>query len=877
MSIGRHRARGASIVATTLLTYLLLACTTSCSGSTGKSAESLPGCANGSQDLCVVRCNLGCTSQGRCNISDIAVNQRIDFAFNFEIDPATVNTNTFKMRDARGNEPSGSFFVQGAVVSFIPQVAQSGTQSFFGFLSGRDYTLTIPGKDQALETLRSTSGDALGRGFTCQLAATRGIVDFDGRSPTMSLLVPDQRATCIPRDTQFLLEFSELVDPLTLSETARGVQFRLASPQSNGDCSVESNDIAGTRSINVDPITQRTRLTFAPSSELPSGYCVRVVITELVRDVSGRQAKRTSIELKLCDDEPIQRQIVEDFADSEQRDTERGGGTWADGRLLAPILGGSGRHGDFEVTQIATPTNEKDEQNRSIWRLDTDRIVVPKSMTLSAEDEIVTNGVLEFTSFVLPSGVRLRITGSKTPVLRVAGNVRIQGVLDLSGITPETIKVVNGLPPQRGQDGGGAGPGASGGGRGGDSPIYRGADARYDGSPGGPVQMASGHPLAASAAATAGAASRANPTSADSKDVRFSSTFGQVSQMTAAGGGGGGLLTPGASGRAIDNMLTAHNGAPLASDFGEASASSTPIELARLAAQSGPSRLLYLIGGSGGGGAGTHTSSWFPPQNNDPQIWAPGHGGGGGGGALHIQCGRDCNVATSGSILTRGGSGQVYDMNIFTLANGAPGGAGSGGSLLVQAGASFDIRGRIDARGGEAGHYRTGIGRLRVDSVSGAGGNGMLRFESDPPPILAQLTTLRPAVQKENVGAVSTADYSRYSVDATRWYDTGVFFTPRYLRYEIDASINGSDVIFSDDPTRGTFAGAGEPIEILFQACDLDPRTKTPIRRSISDWQSGTIAPLTSLGGNAFRVLLRFDKRGDRRIEVREMRFYFET
>nr|HMQ20997.1 hypothetical protein [Planctomycetota bacterium] len=72
-----------------------------CSGGSG-SATGIAGCADGSQALCVTRCNLGCGNR-RCGSTNIAVNQRLDFAFNFEIDAATVNTNTFRLRDEQGN------------------------------------------------------------------------------------------------------------------------------------------------------------------------------------------------------------------------------------------------------------------------------------------------------------------------------------------------------------------------------------------------------------------------------------------------------------------------------------------------------------------------------------------------------------------------------------------------------------------------------------------------------------------------------------------------------------------------------------------------------------------------------------------------------
>ncbi|MCB9890694.1 MAG: hypothetical protein H6832_16910 [Planctomycetes bacterium] len=845
----------------------------SCSGGGGKTPDAIVGCNNGAQALCVTACNLGCSTSG-CSLSNIAVNQRLDFTFNLEIDPASVNTNTVRMRDKAGNEPLGAFLVQGATISFVPEVGQAGGETFFGFTKDETYTLLIPSKGKAFETLRSTSGDALSTDFSCRLEVSLGIVDFDGQPPRASMLIPSTLGkACIERNTNILIEFSELVDPQTVSETSQGMRFQIAQADSNGNCSTNTIDLPGVRTLSVDKITQRTRLAFRPAFEPPGGFCILATVTDQVRDLSGKRAQQQTFSFLTCAGDVPVREIVDDFSDPSTQDLGRGGAKWVQGAVVAPLVGGSGLHGDFDYAYVATDTTTKDAQDREIWQIDVDTVKIPDLLTLSGQEEPIVNGIFEFTSFVVPAGVHLQFVGSKVPVLRVSGRVDIEGAVTLPPKLATKLIGQGGKPPVNGQPGFAGAIGGGTGGNGGDSPNKVGTK-NLSGTAGEALRLPAGHPFTATAANTGGKPTGPWPSTGIDKDVKFSAYTGVICQTATPGGSGGSFLTQGKLGSVVDNMKGTEKSQPY--DFGPVGTTGTPVDIALLRGRTEKSSLLYLVGGAGGGGAGTHPSSCFDASGFEPLGWSPGSGGAGGGGILHFQVGSDFNVGIRGIVSVQGGSGQTFACDQSNFTNPAPGGAGSGGSILLQVGGLPDIRGTVTAAGGLGGRYDSSPYLLTVDSLSGEGGAGLLRYESNPPPALAALGNFNPPVSADNVGTIHSEDVNTNSILATDWYDTGLFFPPKYLRYVIEATIDDVPTVFSDDATLGREAKAGEPIEILFQGAQLDAQTKRPVPATFSQWISGNIDGLTRVGGNTFRVLLRFNRSSATKIVVNKMTYRYQ-
>ncbi len=149
---------------------------------------------------------------------------------------------------------------------------------------------------------------------------------------------------------------------------------------------------------------------------------------------------------------------------------------------------------------------------------------------------------------------------------------------------------------------------------------------------------------------------------------------------------------------------------------------------------------------------------------------------------------------------------------------------------------------------------------LRVDSVAGAGGAGFLRVEADPKPNYKSFANVNPPAIPVNAGLLRKVDYEDVSVLATNWYFTKRLFPPKYLYYEIKATIDGSPVTFSDNPQLGKRAQTGQPLVVLFQGGQLDPKTLRPDPSTVSAWFEGTVDPLNTDGGNGFRFLLRMDR-----------------
>ena len=99
------------------------------------------------------------------------------------------------------------------------------------------------------------------------------------------------------------------------------------------------------------------------------------------------------------------------------------------------------------------------------------------------------------------------------------------------------------------------------------------------------------------------------------------------------------------------------------------------------------------------------------------------------------------------------------------------------------------------------------------------------------------------------------------SLLATKFYDTNLFFPPKYVRYEIDALINNVPVLYSDDPAKSPVkADANAPVTLLIQGAQLDPDTKLPDPETFSSWFVGEVDGLNRAGGNGFRYMLRFSR-----------------
>src|SRR5690606_11707119 len=652
------------------------------------------------------------------------------------------------------------------------------------------------------------------------------------------------------RGVTIVIEFSELIDVAAFSGSVEGgpIEFTVRRTVHNGNAVVCSETappvpLPGAPRVSLDPVRGTSTVSFRPSVLLPAEACVEGRITNRLRDLSGRPAEPTVYRFITESAPPEDLSVVEEFDSDARLDRTQSSTIWANGVALPGLIGGSGKHGEFN------PTNGVD-MGGGVWVWDTDApggILIPANQTLTGRDERVTDGQFEFSTFRIPAGTTVRFVGSKPPRIRVRGEAVIQGTLDLSGAQ---MAMFDGRTMLEGQPGGAPG---AGGGRGGRGANRSNGDPGYHGQDGEDVRVPAGHAYAGNAAGTGGKGAPQFPV--DRTAVTFNNP--PANAQVPAGGSGGGFFTPGSPGQALRTPGNPPELAP-------------PVEGGRafslLPIPPGVSSLEhFLVGGSGGGGGGSHIYGHLASQ---PQAWRPGAGGSGGGGAVAIRAGGSIQLSTvepAVAINVRGGDaapGYAHQ----TQGPPGPGGGGSGGSVILQSATAILASGVIDISGGKGLWVEPGIvPQLNVETRGGDGAPGFVRAEVPGNPSPSLLQNVRPAADPSMVGPLTDTDDRSGFV--TRWYATGQIFAPLFLRYEVDAEVDGVPVVFSDDPTRGVWAplGAGTPIEIMFQAGDVDPRDGTLVGPP-TEWRS-TVGPhqgqpgITGPSNDGFRFTVLFNRR----------------
>lgn len=476
------------------------------------------------------------------------------------------------------------------------------------------------------------------------------------------------------------------------------------------------------------------------------------------------------------------------------------------------LVGGDGHHGDFS-TALAQ------DLGNGVFEIQTDNTVIPASQTTSGLTQQVTDGHFYFASFVVPAGVTVRFRGSVPAVVRVRGEVRIDGTIDVSADPLPTFVAGWSIAVDLGQDGGRGGPGGSNGGRGANRCLGLGpGSGQFHGQPGGDVRVAAGHALAQAAVGTGGRGAQLFPAHGNSALLQFplNSVFnGDLS----SGGGGGGFRGPGGAGGA-QALVVGVNPGP--SHAGGVSLVVPPVP-------SGTTSLdYYQLGGAGGGGGGSHS---FSSVQNLASKFRAGAGGGGGGGVLALRTGSSLTIGATGRVLATGGDGQSYS----SLGSGlpTPGGGGSGGSVLLQVASLLRNQGVVDVSGGTGSQLTNLPSFVAATSQGGAGANGLVRMES-PQPILGGLSV--PALTAADVGLLGDSD-ARTGLRSI-WLPVTVADEARVMvRYELNALWNGVTTVFSDDPAIGPgLDDPNGPIVMRFQSARRDANGQ-PDLATIGPWR----------------------------------------
>lgn len=858
-----------------------------CGGSNGP-ADLSAACTGSS--FCVISCSLGCSRTNGCAVREIALNQAITFDFSQPVDLGSVGPASFSLRTAAGAEPLGDLIVQGNTVQFQPAVIVREGRNVYGFQENATYVLELQGGPDAISPIRSISGDMLAKGLRCELVASLGVVDFDGRNPEGSLVIPAAQpnapggfhAVEIEPGTLIVLEFSEVINTATFTSggTGGGIFYQVALPDakdpSGQRCLPTEFPLPGSVSVNVFETpkgARATRVIFRPSLLLPSESCIRVQLTNQIRDLSGKGAIGRIWRLKVKERQVEDQAIEEDFDSQAKLDKERSGAEWGGGALKPGKLGDSGILGEFAAVD-GMDINEKDSQGRDIYVWNTENEDISEGRTLTGQTITVTNGVFNFLKVHVKANEHIRFVGKNIPQIRSAGMIQIDGAIEMPVPKPPTRR--KDLNLLRGIEGGAGGTGGAPGGQGGDVPTYTGTDKLLNGRPGGDVVLPAGHPGKGQAAGTGGEGSLAHPKSGKESDIHWIVDTGIkiFVGMVAAGGGGGSLWDTG-NGSLLGTGGKAEKTAkerpfwpylPGGVEFGPPSkggkAFLLPKEANDLWSSSKPSTELFMIGGAGGGGSGMH-----PLYTVDERkiSWSPGAGAAGGGGVVGFQSGADFVVGDKAEILVKGGDANDQPNNNTLPPVHAPGGAGSGGSVLIQAGGLPQIVGTVSVAGGRLGQLIEKT-LLWVASIGGSGGAGYIRVEADPKPSHTSFPRLIPPATAGNVGLLRKADYADVSVAVSKWYATQSLFPPQYLYYEIKTKIDNVDVTFSDDSTLGKPAVEGEAIVLLVQSADVDAKKGEAISTP-TDWLTGQ--DITRLNndpkykdktGNGLRFYLKLDK-----------------
>lgn len=860
----------------------------SCSGGSPASIRVSSVCGDASADfVCLEACSLGCSSAG-CQVTDIAQNENLVLRFSQPMDPATVNNTTIRLRTATGEEPVGSFLVNNNLVEFVPQVLTVGSQSFFGFRAGEAYTLLVNGGG-GQDTVRSTAGDSLLTPLQCTLRVTRGIVDLNGVPPAAVLSIP-LATDAVASDSLIQLRFNELIDLTsfvgTTSTTAPIVvsAARSINTGSGRICSPESTPLGGSFRFDTLEVGPATVVTFTPSVPLPTNSCIRVVVTDRIQDLAGRAAEFQTFEFRTTTTALVETTRTEEFDDETFLDADASAGTWAGGLATFAQVGGDGRHGPFSLSLCTQLANQGGFR---VYQLDTTATVIPPINTLGGAALTVTDGKFYFTDMAIPADVRLVFTGSQPPQISVRGRLQVDGQIELSGESLPYFEnsSLNVFP---GQAGGRAGIGGGAGGGGGSRCNGLGAQAANQGGDGGNLRVGSGHAYAAQVAATGGRGSRVFPADGLRTSLVFPpvSTFVDYVMQSTSGGGGGGLVVAGLPGRAISNQADPSGNGQTRLDFlGPDSLGGAAFPV-HAGTNGTPSLLHYLIGGAGGGGAGSQATLMSKALAlTTTGNWAPGCGGGGGGGALALRVGRQLNLSLTSRIAAAGGSCGISPATQTPLPQAAPGGGGSGGSIVLQCSGSASLLGTLDVRGGTGGRLARATtasapphgGAVQVDG--GNGSQGVLRVELPGTPTVGVVPNALPAATTDNVGSLVDTD-TRVGF-LSKWYSTGLPLGPEFVRYELRAIVNGSPVVFSDDPAVGVPARPGtSPLEVWFQGVRLDLDTGSIDQADLQTrvWRTSVGASVNSLAldaRNAYRFQILLDRSVSADVQIESLKIVY--
>jgi hypothetical protein len=479
----------------------------------------------------------------------------------------------------------------------------------------------------------------------------------------------------------------------------------------------------------------------------------------------------------------LPREGGEDFSTQELYDASESGAAWGSGKLAHSTTSSSGRLGHLRVRSGESVVLDTDSQAFPLENEPLDVIGNADAQGDFPTTVTVTDGTFEFTSIQIDNGGQLSFTGSNPPRLLSRGPIVVDGGGLISAAGGAASAHTSNVPkPAENPDetNGIGGPDAGDGGYGADR--WDATGAQYDilrskgaiSNPGAVTTGRNGSGVGDDAAEVSRGRGGVrfpldfpiNSNLSGSADIAFLideiATTCYVRMVGNAGTGGGYSLPTeavvSASSDPIADDPAGDQNQDLAGTPGAGQVSGLNLEppdinntdyLIRLlnpnppVTSGGLSYPYYLRGGAGGGGGGMHPYGGKSGEDfiegkckiDGLTAWIEWHdhsGGAGGGGGGGIQLRSGTNVSVEGRVDASGGDGGSSvapgsGTADLTTDFASPGGAASGGSILVQStqialGAST---GRLDATGGTGGQ---GQGILMIVN-GGDGSPGLIRLE----------------------------------------------------------------------------------------------------------------------------------------------------
>lgn len=752
-------------------------------------------------------CSLGCSAGSAgtsifCAQTNISPNSEFLIEFSDPIDFPTVTANTFQVVNiANGTTAPGTFSLHptdAAKMIFRPSLTFDGAGNpQFGLEANATYRLRIPGTNLggAGPFIRSTSGALNSSEMDCTLATANPILDPVPGAPTMTAFVTDtldgmtgdvtfdpvthdpvggvplDGATDIETEARIVLIFDDIMNPATIANLLTGQSSTMSvfiDPDGDLNTTVDQILQSGSWAVDVDQGSLlRTTAIFTPDGgQFPDGgtngaspRLVVLTVTNQLLDLASNALTNPGVSSFSTVLQATQEYLlVETFTDNSNEDAATSGAQWGGNRLTFGKGGGSGRLGELHVRAGETLILDTDSQtfplpgqaNSIMSNLEPGTDYDPLDRNTWPTVTIDQHGQgFEFSRLEIEPGARLVLMGSRPGRVFARGELINEGVIDLSGDTPEPHvsntggdQVNNTLADSQasapGGPGGVGGPSAGAGGDGADRMDMTGATiplminiggifypgAVNDGQPGlgvgglpnntggqGGVHYPPTLPrhFSPTGGALYGDAELSDMTPLGSYECRIA--------MVAGTGSGGSHALMGTEGVALSPVTPANPGLIPNQPPPTPGGDNTSLDLE---APGSPASVFnkrnlefwrkHLRGGAGGGGGGTsvygsrHNTASGPNCDQVGGLFPffdhSAAGGGGGGGAVMAAAGRQ--LVNRGVINCRGGDGGSADVVGSSILDctqsgqiigfapdcggmAAPGGGGAGGAVRLQA------------------------------------------------------------------------------------------------------------------------------------------------------------------------------------------------